>query len=399
MTANWPGQPGPSGEPPGNGGQRSGRVRAAIAALATLAVVAGIVLVVLHATTHQSAVSLPGGQGGRSAPGTSGHSAGSAGSSPHSRGGSKPGHGNRSGHRSPGGSSGGQPGPAGRLVPARGALFGAWAEPIGGNGYVSYEWAVIKLEREIGRKLAIDQLYDPWSRPLPLIVARWDLRNGRIPMISWAGYHTNLIAAGRFDRMIRARARQLRDLHGPVMLRWFAEMDGRNDRPLVTSPGSFIAAWRRVHRIFTSVGATNVSWVWCPNAGHFPDGVSQLFYPGTKYVDWICADGYNWAPKRAGAPWKNIVSIFSSYYRWGIRMGKPLMIGEFGVLEGAPGAKAAWYRQTDRLLRTMFPRIRAVIYFNSDHQGYDWRITTSRSAMAGFRAFANDPWFSARPRL
>ena len=43
-------------------------------------------------------------------------------------------------------------------------------------------------------------------------------------MISWAGAPTNLIAAGRYDSLIRAAALQLKSLHGPVMLRWFSEM-------------------------------------------------------------------------------------------------------------------------------------------------------------------------------
>ncbi len=74
------------------------------------------------------------------------------------------------------------------------------------------------------------------------------------------------------------------------------------------------------------------------------------------------------------------------------------MIGEFGVLERSAGEKAAWYRQTERQLRTRFPAIRAVIYFNSDHEGFDWRATTSLSALAAFRAFATDPYFSAKPK-
>src|SRR6266487_4384866 len=396
MSGNWPGRPGQGGAPPGGRGWRSGRVRAALAGLAAVAVLAAIVLVVLRTVGHSPAVSLPGGHSSRTAPSP-------AASARHRGHGGTP----SPATSSPGGKRTPSPAPSpagsgrssGSLVPAHGALFGAWAEPIGGDNYVAYEAAVLALERQIGRKLAVNQLYDPWSRPLPLIVARWDLSHGRIPMISWAGYHTNLIAAGVFDGDIRARARALRALHGPVMLRWFAEMDGRNDRPLVSSPGSFIAAWRHVHNIFASVGATNVTWIWCPNAGHFAGGVSQRYYPGARYVDWICADGYNWAPRRQGAPWKSVASIFTTFYRWGIRMGKPLMIGEFGVLERAPGEKAAWFRQTDRQLRALFPAIRAVIYFNSDHQGYDWRVTTSQSALSGFRTFADDAYFRAPPNM
>lgn len=71
------------------------------------------------------------------------------------------------------------------------------------------------------------------------------------------------------------------------------------------------------------------------------------------------------------------------------------MIGEFGVLERRPGEKDAWMRQTNRQLRTMFPAIRGVIYFDARHKGFNWRITTSRSALAGFRAFAHDRHFAS----
>ena len=78
-----------------------------------------------------------------------------------------------------------------------------------------------------------------------------------------------------------------------------------------------------------------------------------------------------------------------------------MLIGEFGTVEGAPGAKAGWFAQAGLAIRTLFPAIRAVVYFESDHRNFgrffDWRVTTSRSALAAFRAFAHDPYFSARP--
>jgi endoglucanase len=248
----------------------------------------------------------------------------------------------------------------------------------------------------LGRRLAIDQLYLRWAAPTPLAIVRWDLQRGSIPMISWGGAPTSLIASGRYDAQIRARGLQLRALHGPVMLRWFAEMDGAVNRANADSPKSFVAAWRRIHNIFSRVGATNVYWVWCPTAFNFTTGYAQQFYPGTKFVDWIGADGYNWAPRRPGAHWKGFGQIFSGFYRWGISSRKPLLIGEFGVLEGAPGQKAAWFKQADRELRTQFPAIRAVVYFDSDHRNFNWRVTTSSTAFSAFRAFATDPYFRSR---
>ena len=155
-----------------------------------------------------------------------------------------------------------------------------------------------------------------------------------------------------------------------------------------------------MHDIFSSVGATNVRWVWCPNGSAFAAGIAQAYYPGNAYVDWIGADGYNWAPELARAPWRSFEQIFLPFYQWGLSTSKPMLVGEFGTVEGAPGGKAAWFTQADRALRTQFPAIRAVVYFESRHQNFgqyfDWRVTTSRSSLAAFRAFAHDPYFGAR---
>jgi len=398
MSGNWSRRAEPGHGRPSGGARWSGRVRAASAAVAVLAAVAAVVIILVQPGRTARPVA---GRGSATPPGSQGPSSPSAssGASPSTSPSSHPGR-SRTPSSSP--SPFGPPPPpvpASSLAPARGALFGAWAEPIGGDNSAAYESAVIRLEHEIGRNLAIDQLYVPWFHQMPLAVANWDLSHGMVPMISWAGYYTSQIVSGRYDALIRATARRLRSVHGPVMLRWFAEMDGGQYRYLVSSPGSFVRAWRHVYSIFARAGATNVRWVWCPNAGSFSDGIAQRYYPGGRYVSWICGDGYNWAPKRPGAVWASVAAIFSSFYHWGLRTGKPLMIGEFGVLERRPGEKAAWFRQTDWQLRTMFPGIRAVVYFNSDHHGYDWRVTTSQSALAGFRVFADDPYFLARPRL
>jgi len=187
------------------------------------------------------------------------------------------------------------------------------------------------------------------------------------------------------------------------MLRWFAEMDLGSHRAQTISPASFVAAWRHMHDIFSSVGATNVRWIWCPSGATFATGVAQRYYPGNSYVDWTGADGYNWAPELPATTWRSFAQIFSSFYTWGLSAGKPMLVGEYGTVEGAPGAKAAWFRQADYQLRTYFPGIRAVVYFNSDHpdfgKNFDWRVTTSHSALGAFRAFANDPYFRAQPSI
>lgn len=290
--------------------------------------------------------------------------------------------------------------PAWSLAPVQGALFGAWVQPGNSSAAHPEESAVASFEQTIGRKLAINNLYTGWTAQMPFTTAQWDMRHGTIPMISWAPARTDWIADGRYDSMIRARARQLKALHGPVMLRWFWEMGIRKNQRYAISPISYVAAWRHIHAIFAEVGATNVRWVWCPNTSDFVHGVASAYYPGNSYVDWIGADGYNWAPDVSGMQWRSFAQIFEPFYNWGLPTGKPMLIGEYGTDEGTPGAKALWFRQADHEIKTQFPALRAVVYFNSNsgHVNYlNWRVTSSKSSLAAFKAFAKDPYFEARP--
>ena len=77
------------------------------------------------------------------------------------------------------------------------------------------------------------------------------------------------VIAGHHDAYIREFAEGARDWGHPFFLRfnwemngnWFAWSEGVNGN----QPGEYVAAWRHVHDIFTQVGATNATWVWCPN--------------------------------------------------------------------------------------------------------------------------------------
>ena len=49
--------------------------------------------------------------------------------------------------------------------------------------------------------------------------------------------------------------------------------------------------------------------------------------------------------------------------------------------------------ETARLIKTQFPRIKAVVYFNAN-QDYDWRMSTSPDAYQAFKDVANDVFFN-----
>jgi beta-mannanase len=164
-------------------------------------------------------------------------------------------------------------------------------------------------------------------------------------------------------------------------------MDGNRNKHIAGSPASFIAAWKRIHTIFDRAGVTNVSWVWCPDAWGFATGAAQKFYPGDDQVDWICSDGYNWAPGRKGDQWRSFQWTFQPFYDWGSTHGKPLMIGEFGVQEGKPGAKAQWLKDAATVLKTQMTGIKAVVYFDVKKK-YNWKLSSSPGAESAFKYLA-----------
>jgi hypothetical protein len=280
----------------------------------------------------------------------------------------------------------------GPLAPASGTLFGTYVQPETGWNRDDVVAAVNKLESDIGRRLDIDQHYYPWHVPFPSWKEEWDLANGRIPLITWGSIRTSRINSGSQDALIRARADGVKALGEPVFLRFFAEMDGDFLSSRTGSPSSYIAAWRRAQWIFASRGATNAVWVWCPTAWGFAEGGAQKFYPGDAYVDWLCADGFNWAPDRPGARWRSFAKIYEAFYEYGVEVGKPLMVGEFGCLERGQGEKAQWITEARDALKNQLPGIAAVVFFDSKGD-YDFRVDTSPSSYEAYKSMAADPHF------
>ena len=288
----------------------------------------------------------------------------------------------------PGATAAGRATPSGTgkvVPPEQGTWVGTYQDATGPR--VLKQTRVQDLEETLGRKEDVDHIYQGWTSEFPGWREQWDNLNGRVPFVSWAKASTAAINSGRYDGLIRQRAADVKAAGFPILLEWFWEMDGARNHHWAGSPASFIAAWKRIHTIFARAGVTNVSWVWCANAWGYVTGDAQRYYPGDAYVDWICADGYNWAPGRRGDEWRSFQYIFQSFYDWGSGRGKPLMIGEFGVQERKSGEKAQWLKDAADTLKTKFTAIKAVVYFDVKKR-YNWRLETSSSARNAFRALA-----------
>jgi beta-mannanase len=275
------------------------------------------------------------------------------------------------------------------------AWLGAWVQPASFSRQVQ-QAAVLELERQIGRRLALDHTYVPWGTGLGWRPA-WDVSLDRIPIITFGnGANTTEIAQGRHDVYLRQLSEAVRELGKPVFLRYAHRMDLPSASSWVGDPASYVAAWRHVHEIFSGLP---VSWVWTPTAAAFAgDRPAERFYPGDDYVDWIAADGYNSFGCGGQREWRQLSEVFGAFYAWGSARGKPLMIAEAGSTEDPadPGRKATWFDNAARQLATEMPNVQALVYFDA-RKTCDYRVTTSARSLEAFKRLAQDRHFQTLP--
>jgi hypothetical protein len=276
------------------------------------------------------------------------------------------------------------------LVPASGAYLGAYVQPAGYTQQAQVQ-AVSSFERQIGRPLAIVHVYHPWGKPFPSPADRHFAALGKILLLTWGGDpDTEAIIAGRDDAMIAATAEAIKALGHPVMLEFRHEMDRPNLQWTIHGPADYITAWDHVRAIFAAVGATNVSWVWCPTGQGFQSGRAQQFYPGDREVDWLCADVY------ATSTAQPLSQAAAPFLRWASQHDRPVIIGEFGVA-GNPSGWPAWLAAAGNLARADH-QIKAMAYFDangidsSGHQYQHW-LGNQPTALAAFAALLREPFF------
>jgi len=308
----------------------------------------------------------------------------------------------------------------GRLAPVTGALMGVHSDDD--DDYAPEEQGITKLEQALGRRLDINNRYygdfDEFAKAGEMSwMETWDVEHGRIPLVGWGCTDSDKVNNGSWDEVIRKTAQVMKAFGHEFFMRYCWEMDGDRKQWEVKGPEKFIAAWRRMHGIFQAEGATNVIWVWTPNAAGFKDKrkytndqpPAPFFYPGDEYVDWIASDGYNWGVSKRdqGDRWRFVVEIFDEFMVFARQHPKPIMIGEYGAQEQPddPEAKPQWFRVAHEAFQAkprtaecpwcgVYSDVAAIVYFDVNYGKHgDWRIMSSPESLAAYKVAADDPWF------
>jgi hypothetical protein len=223
---------------------------------------------------------------------------------------------------------------------------------------------------------------------------------GAIPFFGWSSSSTpesgpqrpwklSNVINGSLDPYIRKFAESAKEWGHPFFIRfdwemngfWFPWSEGVNGN----KKGEYVAAWRHVHDIFTSVGATNATWVWCPNV----DFTRKLIplnkvYPGNNYVDWTCLDGFNWGKRTDSAGWQTFNQVFHETYKRVLKIApnKPMLLGEVASNE-IGGSKPAWIKN---MLREVprYRKLRGLIWFDVKDRNTHWPLESSKKAANAF---------------
>jgi hypothetical protein len=236
--------------------------------------------------------------------------------------------------------------------------------------------------------------YKDFNQPAPIAELDAARARGADTLLTWEpwvwgggteqpAYSLERITAGDFDDYLRQWGSDLARWGNPVYLRFGHEMNGDwypwAEGVNGNAPGSFVAAYRHVHDVVQSTGATNISWVWNPNVPYWGSTSLHGLYPGAGYADLVALDGYNWGTSRAWSTWQEPRTLFSTGIAQLRRIapGKPIIIAETASSEMG-GSKAQWVADLVRYLSAQ-PDVVALVWFHFNKEA-DWRINSSASS-------------------
>ena len=234
------------------------------------------------------------------------------------------------------------------------------SRPLLGVSVTTGFWSLPNLDllgNALGRAPQIAMNYQGWSYSNPDLAdfptSQLDqvFDAGYLPEITWepwdssAGvvqptYSLTSIIQGSHDAYIRSWASSAKAWGKPLLLRFAEEMNG-TWRPWGAGvngnqAGQYVQAWQHVYNIFSSIGATNVRWVWSPNIVDNASSAAELqsFYPGSEYVNVVGIDGYSY-PAAGCASGQALFGRTLSYIDTFAKQ-MPIMIAETSLASTCP---------------------------------------------------------------
>jgi hypothetical protein len=254
------------------------------------------------------------------------------------------------------------------------------------------------FKRALGKRPTIVKGFLGWNSPFNQAWAKSVQATGALAQVEWEPHGQRLkdIAAGRSDAYVSQFAKDVKQTGVPIVLSFAHEMNGYwyDWGTKKASAADFVAAWKHLHQIFAQQGATNVKWLWSPNAIYpMPKVKLKPYYPGDDFVDWVGVIGYY----RGDPRYSTFATIFTpTLDQIAAFTKRPVLLSEVGAIPGKTRDAAI----TD-LLSNVAARndVIGLIWFNMKKDGpaeTDWRIQNSKTSLATFKRYVNEFPFGAK---
>ncbi|HEY1627843.1 MAG TPA: glycosyl hydrolase [Streptosporangiaceae bacterium] len=267
----------------------------------------------------------------------------------------------------------------------------------------STEAAIEQREAAMGHRYNLQLTYYNWDDQFPDAGESTIVAHGRTPLVTWYGPgkdaddHRTLaeVNDGSDDRWITQQADAIKDFGHRIYLRLMPEMNGNWYHGFSGDPSAYIKAWQHIHRLFAQAGATNVTWVWCPNNGPADWG---KYYPGNAYADIIGVDGFS----NVGYGYQSFEQMFGQFFSQ-FAGRRPLMVVETATNAGA-GAPAHGIASAASFIDGMHTYLKevagpkygvvAVCWFDTnDTDGIDWSLSQTPASWQAWLSLARDLYF------
>lgn len=211
--------------------------------------------------------------------------------------------------------------------------------------------SLVAFESYIGKSVPIHAMFWGWDSPFPQTTTGSRGKTLLIFWEPWFGY--DQINNGSQDVYITQFAQGAKAYGYPVIL---APLDEFNLDSVpwgntvgTNTPQGFIAAWKRIRNIFSSVNASNVKFGLVYNNVSIPTASYASFYPGDAYVDYVGIDGFNFGGQTFAQVFSAAiqeVKAVSTKPVWIFSTGSVSPKSQFITDLGASGLPWIWFNQS-----------------------------------------------------
>ena len=273
-----------------------------------------------------------------------------------------------------------------------------------------------QLTADTSHKTSLNLWFQDFSEKLKVSQVKASAKNGQLPIITWEpqklndkipdNYPLKDISSGKFDKYLISSAKLAKWARVPFVIRFAHEMNGYwypwgqpkpgDPRSLATrtnTPEQYVNAYRHVHDVFQSVGATNVLWMWSPNLIDATPTISlKSLYPGDSYVDVIGLSGYlRESGQTFSTRFPKTLQQLSE-----ISNTKPIIVAETAI--------AKTLNRTELmkdLLRSLShsPQIQGLLWLNKTTATYDFNISKDQVGLLALKEELAQPRFNPQSGL